>query len=144
MVVTADVPILPADLRVTRATALESGAGGGAMYAAMNETFHPLGDVLGMPLCYAGVGEEYISVAGRTDDAPVVWETAPSKTVGTPARQAGAVPGGQSPYLAELTMKYVLQPGYDSGKEYEFGVDLILDGLEKHLRSGKSLAGMTV
>jgi hypothetical protein len=42
------------------------------MYAAMNETFHPLGDVLGMPLCYAGVGEEYISVAGRTDDAPVV------------------------------------------------------------------------
>ena len=96
------------------------------MYAAMNETFHPLGDVLGMPLCYAGVGEEYISVAG------------------TPARRAGAVPGGQSPHLAELTMKYVLQPGYDSGKEYEFGVDLILDGLEKHVRSGKSLAGMTV
>jgi hypothetical protein len=53
-------------------------------------------------------------------------------------------PADNHPHLAELTMKYVLQPGYDSGKEYEFGVDLILDGLEKHVRSGKSLAGMTV
>ena len=35
------------------------------------------------------------------------------------------------PRLAELTTDHVLQPGYDFGNEYEFGLDLILDGLEK-------------
>jgi AcrR family transcriptional regulator len=35
------------------------------------------------------------------------------------------------PHLAELTVKHVLQPGYDYGNEYEFGLDLILDGLER-------------
>jgi hypothetical protein len=36
--------------------------------------------------------------------------------------------------LARLTIEHVLQPGYDYGEEYEFGLDLILDGLEKLLR----------
>jgi AcrR family transcriptional regulator len=35
------------------------------------------------------------------------------------------------PYLTELTVEHVLQPGYDYGNEFEFGLDLILDGLEK-------------
>lgn len=34
------------------------------------------------------------------------------------------------PYLMELTAEHVLQPGYDFGEEFEFGLDLILDGLE--------------
>jgi Tetracyclin repressor-like, C-terminal domain len=34
-------------------------------------------------------------------------------------------------HLTELTVEYVLQPGYDYGNEYEFGLDLILDGLER-------------
>ena len=34
------------------------------------------------------------------------------------------------PRLAELTIEHVLQPGYDYGDEYKFGLDLILDGLE--------------
>jgi AcrR family transcriptional regulator len=37
----------------------------------------------------------------------------------------------QYPHLAELTTEHVLQPGYDHGREYEFGLDLILDGLER-------------
>jgi AcrR family transcriptional regulator len=37
----------------------------------------------------------------------------------------------QYPHLAELTTEHVLQPGYDHGSEYEFGLDLILDGLER-------------
>ena len=40
------------------------------------------------------------------------------------------------PHLAELTIEHVLQPGYDYGNEYEFGLNLILDGLEKHLSPG--------
>jgi AcrR family transcriptional regulator len=37
------------------------------------------------------------------------------------------------PYLAELTIEHVVQPGYDYGDEFEFGLDLILDGLERSL-----------
>jgi AcrR family transcriptional regulator len=33
------------------------------------------------------------------------------------------------PHLTELTVEHVLQPGYDYGDEFEFGLDLILDGL---------------
>jgi AcrR family transcriptional regulator len=35
------------------------------------------------------------------------------------------------PHLAELAVEHVLQPGYDYGDEYEFGLELILDGLER-------------
>jgi AcrR family transcriptional regulator len=40
-------------------------------------------------------------------------------------------PAGEYPHLAELTVEHVLQPGYDYGNEYEFGLGLILDGLER-------------
>jgi AcrR family transcriptional regulator len=39
-------------------------------------------------------------------------------------------PAKEYPRLAQLTIEHVLQPGYDYGEEYEFGLDLILDGLE--------------
>jgi AcrR family transcriptional regulator len=35
------------------------------------------------------------------------------------------------PHLAELTIKHVLQSGYHYGDEFQFGLDLILDGLER-------------
>ncbi len=35
------------------------------------------------------------------------------------------------PHLAELTLQHVLQPGYDYADEFEFGLDLILEGLER-------------
>src|SRR5436309_103509 len=40
-------------------------------------------------------------------------------------------PPGEYPHLTELTVEHVLQPGYDYGNEYQFGLDLILDGLER-------------
>ena len=33
------------------------------------------------------------------------------------------------PHLTEFTVQHVLQPGYDYADEFEFGLDLILDGL---------------
>ena len=42
-------------------------------------------------------------------------------------------PAGDYPHLVELTVEHVLQPGYDYGEEFEFGLDLILDGLERAL-----------
>jgi hypothetical protein len=34
------------------------------------------------------------------------------------------------PHLVELTTEHVLRPGYSYGDEFEFGLGLILDGLE--------------
>ncbi len=46
---------------------------------------------------------------------------------------AARLPADEYPHLAELTFDHVLQPGYDYAAEYEFGLDLLLDGLETAL-----------
>jgi AcrR family transcriptional regulator len=40
---------------------------------------------------------------------------------------------GEYPHLTELTVEHILRPGYDYGNEFEYGLDLILDGLERVL-----------
>jgi AcrR family transcriptional regulator len=42
-------------------------------------------------------------------------------------------PVDEFPHLAAFTREHVLRPGYDFGAEFEFGLDLILDGLKKLL-----------
>ena len=44
-------------------------------------------------------------------------------------------PSGAYPYLAGFVLEHVLQPGYDYGNEFEFGLDLILDGFDRLLQS---------
>jgi len=39
------------------------------------------------------------------------------------------------PHLTEFAAGHVLQPGYEYGAEFEYGLDLVLDGLERDLRS---------
>jgi Tetracyclin repressor-like, C-terminal domain/Bacterial regulatory proteins, tetR family len=41
------------------------------------------------------------------------------------------------PHLIELTVEHVLKPGYRFGDEFAFGLDLILDGLDRAARSTK-------
>ena len=43
---------------------------------------------------------------------------------------------GEYPHLTEFTVEHVLQPGYAYGDEFEYGLDLILDGLERVRRQG--------
>ena len=38
-------------------------------------------------------------------------------------------------------MEHVLQPGYDYGSEFEFGLDLVLDGLENARKTARSKLG---
>jgi AcrR family transcriptional regulator len=38
---------------------------------------------------------------------------------------------GEYPHLAEMITKHAMLPGYDYAHEFEFGLDLILDGLER-------------
>jgi AcrR family transcriptional regulator len=42
--------------------------------------------------------------------------------------------GDEYPHLAEMITKHAMKPGYDYAKEFEFGLDLILDGLERLLK----------
>ncbi|RVW06749.1 TetR/AcrR family transcriptional regulator [Rhodococcus spongiicola] len=43
-----------------------------------------------------------------------------------------------APHLAELTMQHVLQPGYDFRDEFDFGLELVLGGLERALADESS------
>ncbi len=45
----------------------------------------------------------------------------------------GDLPAGLYPHLRALTVEHVLQPGYDYGAEFAFGLDLILDALASRL-----------
>ncbi|MGB5755305.1 MAG: TetR/AcrR family transcriptional regulator [Acidimicrobiales bacterium] len=47
------------------------------------------------------------------------------------------MPAGLYPHLMEFTAEHVLQPGYDFLAEFEFGLDLILDGLEAAAAAGQ-------
>lgn len=41
------------------------------------------------------------------------------------------LPADEYPHLAEMIIEHALKPGYDYAEEFEFGLDLILDGLER-------------
>jgi AcrR family transcriptional regulator len=44
------------------------------------------------------------------------------------------LPADEFPYLAEMIVEHALKAGYDYADEFEFGLDLILEGLERLLR----------
>jgi AcrR family transcriptional regulator len=57
-----------------------------------------------------------------------------------PQEAGAAVPGFLAqfdaqayPHLVEMAVEHIMRPGYDYGAEFDFGLDLILDGLERHL-----------
>ena len=54
----------------------------------------------------------------------------PEETAQVAHQIYGQFSAGQYPYLAELAVAHVLQPGYDFGDEFETGLDLILDSLQ--------------
>ena len=47
------------------------------------------------------------------------------------AGDARAVPAGEYPNLVEFITEHAMQPGYDYADEFEYGLDLVLDGLER-------------
>jgi AcrR family transcriptional regulator len=51
------------------------------------------------------------------------------------AQMADQMPADVFPYLTEFTIEHILQPGYDFGNEFEVGLGLILDGLERTAES---------
>lgn len=63
-------------------------------------------------------------------EASLPFDTAEETADLAQSIQAGFA-SGEYPHLTELTVEHVLRPGYDYGDEFVFGLDLILDGLER-------------
>ena len=53
------------------------------------------------------------------------------ETVEVAKSMMAQVPPDEYPHLSEFSVEHVLQPGYDYSAEFEFGLNLILDGLER-------------
>ena len=60
----------------------------------------------------------------------------PEETAEVASEIMAAFPADVYPHLTELAVQHVLQPGYDYGDEYAFGLELILDGLERLAAAG--------
>jgi AcrR family transcriptional regulator len=63
-------------------------------------------------------------------EATLPFDT-PEKTTQVAREIFGQFPAREYPHLTELTIQHVLQPGYSYGGEFEIGLDLILDTLER-------------
>jgi AcrR family transcriptional regulator len=61
--------------------------------------------------------------------------TLPFRKPGDVARVAGDIMerfrAGEYPHLAEMAVDRAMKPGYSYGDEFEYGLDLILDGIER-------------
>ena len=55
----------------------------------------------------------------------------PEETAEVAQEIMAVFPADDYPHLAEIATEHVLQPGYDYGDEFLYGLDLILDGLAR-------------
>lgn len=55
----------------------------------------------------------------------------PSEVAQTAAGMLAPFPENEYPNLVEFLTEHVMKPGYDYGDEFEYGLDVILDGLEQ-------------
>ncbi len=55
----------------------------------------------------------------------------PQETVEMATGMLEPFPAGEFPYLAEFIADYAMKPGYSYANEFEIGLDLVLEGLER-------------
>ena len=70
-----------------------------------------------------GFGRQQLNLAAGGDMTPEEMAAA--------FRQA--IPANEYPYLTEMVVDYAIASGNDEGADFEFGISLILDGLERLL-----------
>ena|SRR5919106_1099526 len=71
------------------------------------------------------------------EEASLPFDT-PEETADVAQSMMAEFPVDAYPHLTELAVEHVLQPGYDYGDEFEYGLDLILDGLEQAATASES------
>ena len=59
------------------------------------------------------------------------FDSSPEKIAEVAASIMREMPPGEYPYLTEMAVEHAMKPGYDYGAEFEFGLNLILEGLVK-------------
>jgi AcrR family transcriptional regulator len=59
----------------------------------------------------------------------------PEETADVTGAMVEQMPVDELPHLAEMATDHVLQPGYAFGDEFEWGLELVLDGLDRALRA---------
>jgi AcrR family transcriptional regulator len=70
-----------------------------------------------------GFGRQQLNMAADTDATPEE----------TTEAFLGAIPADEYPHLREMVVDYAMETGYDDSADFEFGLDLILDGLQRLL-----------
>ncbi len=60
----------------------------------------------------------------------------PEETAEVAEDMLAAMPDDEYPHLHELATGHVLKPGYEYADEFEFGLDLVIEGLGRALGSG--------
>jgi AcrR family transcriptional regulator len=74
--------------------------------------------------------DSYIYGFGRQFSMSAGPDTAPEEIA---EAFLGAIPADDYPYLRELVVEHAMKAGYDESADFAFGLDLILDGLERLL-----------
>jgi AcrR family transcriptional regulator len=59
------------------------------------------------------------------------FDNSPEKVAEVAGNIMREMTAGEYPYLTEMAVEHAMKPGYDYGNEFEFGLDLILDGLQR-------------
>jgi AcrR family transcriptional regulator len=72
-------------------------------------------------------------IYGFAMQEPVLPLGTPEQTAEVAQAIMAGFPAEKYPHLAEFAVDHVLQPGYDYAEEFEFGLDLLLDGIERAL-----------
>jgi AcrR family transcriptional regulator len=67
-------------------------------------------------------------------EASLPFQT-PEETEAVAQTMLESMPANEYPHLTQLTEEHILRPGYEYGDEFGFGLDLILDGLERILNA---------
>jgi hypothetical protein len=73
-------------------------------------------------------------VAGAIDLPHLVRRLRYAADVAEPMMQQ--FPTDAYPHLIEMATEYILQPGYDFGNEFQFGLDVILRALTRTIPDG--------
>ena len=77
---------------------------------------------------YAALDSYLYGVAVQEQRSPF---TAPDETTAVTGAILQRFPAGAYPHPTEMAVEHVLRPGYAYGDELAFGLELLLDGLER-------------
>ena len=72
-------------------------------------------------------------IYGFASQEPVLPVGTPEETAKFAQAIVARFAAGQYPHLTEIATQHVMQPGYDYGAEFTYGLDLVLDALEREL-----------